>query len=209
MLISLTFYLKLNYMQSYDDTSQTSKDIEADKHTDFTFSSQGLNISNLNVKHIVPKIDEIRILMSNENSPHILGLCETFLCTNNPEIQLSICGYNFFRKDRTDTQEKNGGGLLFYFKQSLNVKHRSDIENFEYRNFMDRSFLAKYQATSASSGWIDAFEEELSIAQTIGLEFLLIGDFHINITHSMNNKWMNLIQLFDLTQLVTSHTRVT
>ena len=66
--------------------------------------------------------------MSNENSPHILGLCETFLRTNNPESQLSICGYNFFRKERTDTQEKNRGGLLFYFKQSLNVKRRSDIE---------------------------------------------------------------------------------
>ena len=62
-----------------------------------------------NVSHIVPKIDEIRILMSNENSPHILGLCETFLRTNNHESQLSICGYNFFRKDRTDTKEKNDG----------------------------------------------------------------------------------------------------
>ena len=36
-----------------------------------------------------------------------------------------------------------------------------------------------------------------------------MGDFNIDITHSMNNKWMNLIQLFDLTQLVTSPTRVT
>ena len=96
-------------MQSYVDMSQTSKNIETDKHTDFTFSSKGLNISNLYVRHIVPKIEEIRILMSNENSPHILGPCETFLCTNNPESQLSICGYNFFRKDRTDTQEKMVG----------------------------------------------------------------------------------------------------
>ena len=80
-------------MQSYVDMSQTSKNIETDKHTDITFSPKGLNISNLNlrhVRHIVPKIDEIRTLMSNENSPHMLGLCETFLSTNNPESQLSI-----------------------------------------------------------------------------------------------------------------------
>ena len=36
-----------------------------------------------------------------------------------------------------------------------------------------------------------------------------MGDFNIHITHSMNNKWMNRIQLFDLTQLVTSPTHVT
>ena len=34
---------------------------ETDKHTDLT-SSKGLDISNLNVRHIVPTIDEIRIL---------------------------------------------------------------------------------------------------------------------------------------------------
>ena len=36
-----------------------------------------------------------------------------------------------------------------------------------------------------------------------------MGDFNIHVTHSMNNKWMNLIQLFYLMQLVTSPTRVT
>ena len=40
---------------------------------------------------------------------------------------------------------------------------------------------------------------------------MLMGDFIIYVMHSMNNKWMNLIQLFDLTQLqlVTSPIRVT
>ena len=66
--------------------------------------------------------------MSNESSPHILGLCETFLRENNPDSQVSISGYNFFRKDRSETQEKHGGGLLFYFKESFKVKRRTDIE---------------------------------------------------------------------------------
>ena len=52
---------------------------------------------------------------------------------------------------------------------------------------MDRSFLYNYQAIffiysvyrppSASSDWI---EEELSNAQTTGLEFILMGDFNID-----------------------------
>ena len=84
---------------------------------------------------------------------------------------------------------------------------------------MDKNFPAKYHKPffdsrvyhplSASSDWIDAFEEELSISQTTGLEFILMGDFNIDITHSMNKKLMDIIQLFDLTQLITSLTRVT
>ena len=112
------------------DTSLTSKCNEATQPIKFAFSSKGLHISNLNIRHIVPKIDEIRILTSNEHCPHFLGLytCETFLRTTNPDSQVSIDGYNFFRKDRSETQEKDGGGLLFYYKQSLNVKRRHDIE---------------------------------------------------------------------------------
>ena len=94
------------------DKSQYSNTmIETDKHTDLTSSSKGLNISNLNVRHIVHKIDEIRILMSNENSPPFLA----YVKLSNVQITLKA-GYNFFRKDRTDTQEKHGGGLFFYFK---------------------------------------------------------------------------------------------
>ena len=40
-----------------------------------------------------------------------------------------------------------------------------------------------YRPPSASLNWIDAFEEELSIAQTTGLEFILMDDFNIDITH--------------------------
>ena len=36
-----------------------------------------------------------------------------------------------------------------------------------------------------------------------------MGGFNIDITHSINDKWMNRIQLYVLTQLVNSTTRVT
>ena len=200
------------------DTSHTSNNIATNKITDFAFSSKGFHVSNLNVRHIVPKIGEIRILMSNESSPHILGLCETFLRENNRDSQISIDGYNFFRKDRSETQEKHGGGLLFYFKESLNVKRRTDIEisNIEtlWAEIMlpnAKPFLISsvYRPPSTCSDWISLFEEELSVAQTTGLEYILIGDFNIDIALSSNTKWMNLVQLFDLTQLVSTPTRVT
>ena len=66
-----------------------------------------------------------------------------------------------------------------------------------------------YRPPSAYSEWTDLFEAELSVAQASGLELILMGDFNIDLTSSTNNKWMNLIQLFDLTQLISSPTRIT
>ena len=76
---------------------------------------------------------------------------------------------------------------------SLNVKRRLDMEisNIEtlwtevsLLNAKPFLICSVYSPPTASSDWIDAFEEELSIAQTTGLEFILMGDFNIDITHT-------------------------
>ena len=109
---------------------------------------------------------------------------------------------------------KNMAEGYFSTSNSLNVKRKSNIEISNIKTLWTEVSLQSakpfficsvYRLPSASSNWIDAFKEELSIAQTTGLEFILMGDFNTDITHSMNN----LIQLFDLTQLVTSPTGVT
>ena len=50
------------------------------------FLRKGLILCNSNVRHILPKIVDIRILMSSEQGPDIVGMCETFLKKNNPDI---------------------------------------------------------------------------------------------------------------------------
>ena len=45
----------------------------------FGLIKKGLRIGNLNVCHLLPKIDEIRLLLNEHRSVNILGLCETFL----------------------------------------------------------------------------------------------------------------------------------
>ena len=82
------------------DFIQPKSSYETDDFIEFAFSSKGLNISNLNIRHVIPKIDEISVLMASDNSPDILGLCETFLQKNNHDSQISINGFNVLRKDR-------------------------------------------------------------------------------------------------------------
>ena len=74
-----------------------------------------------------------------------------------------------------------------------------------------KSFLicTVYRPPSSNSERMDLFEEELSIAQTTGLEVILMGDFNLDVTLNTNKKWNNLIELFDLAQLVSEPTRIT
>ena len=75
----------------------------------FPFASKGLHICNLNIRHVLPKIDEIRFLLSNDKCPDIMGVCETFLQNQQPDSLLSINNYSFIRKDRSETQDKSDG----------------------------------------------------------------------------------------------------
>ncbi|MEW8547185.1 MAG: endonuclease/exonuclease/phosphatase family protein, partial [Candidatus Thiodiazotropha sp.] len=189
-----------------------------DNRIDLTFSRKGFHLSNLNIRHIVPKIDELRILMASQGCPDVIGLCETFLSNNIPDNQLAIDGFDFIRKDRSDTQNKAGGGIILYFRNSLNCKRRRELEISEIETLWteialpnSKPFLicSAYRPPSASSAWIDLFEEELSVAQTTGLEMILMGDFNIDLISCTNHKWLNLLQLFDFSQLVSEPTRVT
>ena len=189
------------------------------KITDLNFRSKGLHLCNLNVQHILPKLDEFRILLANRNGPDIFAACETFL---EPEIldnQIAIDGYDFLRKDRAATQNKNGGGLILYFRKSLTCSRRAEFEiskletlwaEIKLPNAKPFLLCTVYRPPNARSEWVVLFEEELSIAQTTGLEYIVMGDFNIDLLSDIiRTKWSNMIQLFDLTQLISKPTRIT
>ena len=48
---------------------------------------------------IFPKIDEIRLSLSNTNSPDIFGICESFLQSHHADSLVSADEFNFIRKD--------------------------------------------------------------------------------------------------------------
>ena len=66
-----------------------------------------------------------------------------------------------------------------------------------------------YRPPNATSDCIDKLEAELSVAHSSGLELILMGDINIDYRSCSNTKWLQLIQSFDLTQLVKDFTRIT
>ena len=124
----------------------------------------------------------------------------------------------FFRKDRYETNDKSGGGLIFYFRKSIKCLRRKEFEISNIETIWSEIILTNskpflictlYRPPDEKSPWIDLLEEELSAAQTSGLEMIIMGGVNIDYHACSNSKWLNLIQLFDLTQLVTEPTRVT
>ena len=207
-----------NERASSNSISDLSSEIEYNLNSNLTFKSKGLHFCNLNVHHIVPKIDELRISMAHDNCPDIFGLCETFLTDSISDDQIAIDGYDILRKDRSETQKKAGGGVVLYYRKAINCKRRHEIESSKLETLWAEITLPNakpflvctiYCPPSATSEWIDLFEEELSIAQTTDLEIILMGDFSLDFNMNLNKKWCNLIELFDLSLLVTQPTRVT
>ena len=188
------------------------------KIRELQFSSKGLHLCNLNIQHILPKLNELRVVMAKNNGPDIFCACETFLEPNMSNNQIAIDGYVIHRKDKAATQNKNGGGLVLYCRNSLTCSRRSDLEissletiwaEIELPNARPFLVCTAYRPPNALSEWIDLFEEELSIAQATGLEYIVMGDFNIDLHTCTNTKWLNMIQLFDLYQLITESTRIT
>ena len=149
----------------------------------------------MNIRHSVPKIDELRISMAHDNCPDIFGMRETFLTSSVSDNQIAIDGFNLIRKDRSDTQNRSGGGLLLYYRKSVNCKRRNELEVSKIETLWaelslpnSKPFLlcTVYRPPSSKSEWIDLFEEELSIAQTRGLTLIIMGDINIDLKLSPN-----------------------
>ena len=172
--------------------SNVSNDGEA---TEFTFMKKGLHVANLNVRHLLSKLDDVSMVLASENGPDILGLCETFLDSTTPDNLISVSDFEILRKDRGCTIDKSGGGVLLYFRNTINCRRKTELEisNIEtlwsevaFPNSKPFLLCTVYRPPDAKCDWIELFEAELSIAQTTGYEIILMGDFNINYLNCSN-----------------------
>ena len=86
------------------DMSCTGKSTLQHDPDNIIFPSKGLHICNLNIRQILPRIDDIKILLSHKKCPDIIGLCESFLGKHHPDSLISIDDFDFIPKDRTDVK---------------------------------------------------------------------------------------------------------
>ena len=176
----------------------------------------GLRISHWNIRSICNKLDQIKShhLLHNQDSVDISGFSESWLNDSISDDYISIPGYCSERNDRCD---QHGGGIIVYIKSGLSYSRRTDLEpNIEsvwieltLKNSSSILVGFIYRKPSCNlTAWSETMETNLEIAYTEDKEIMLLGDFNINATVP-NNTWSQIIDSFQLTQLVTEQTRIT
>ena len=91
------------------------------------------SIMHLNIRSIGNKLELIKILLLRR-SIDILALTETWLDETWHDLELTVPGYNLFRKDRSSNIQARlrvGGGIAIYIREDLNGKRRRDLESHE------------------------------------------------------------------------------
>jgi len=115
-----------NTDNKYNDHVSINIDIkENDFHT-FLYEKKGFQIAFLNVHHLFPKFDEIKLLLKDNRAPHIFALCETFLDEKTSNHDLEINNFVFERRDHS---HKKGGGILVYLNHAIMYEQLSNLES--------------------------------------------------------------------------------
>ena len=94
------------------------------------FNQRGIHITNMNIRHLKRKLDDMKILLDSGNCIDVFGLCETFLTETVDNDILSISGYTFECKERweTNSSSNKGGRILIYLNNNMNYNRRKDID---------------------------------------------------------------------------------
>ena len=86
--------------------------------------SQRTSVVHLNVRSLIPKIEEVRKFAAATNAA-VLGITESWLDDSIDDNEIKIEGYVLERNDRN----RAGGGVCAYIKDSVAFVRRSDIES--------------------------------------------------------------------------------
>ena len=198
-------------------TSKNSNvsELPKDNFSSLGFIKKGLRVGNLNIRHLFPKIDQLKLLLEGRQSPDIFGICETFLSESVPNDLLNINGFSFERRDRG----REGGGILVYIANSISYKRRTDLETnstesiwiqVNIPNSKPILFCSVYRPPNSLTSWIDHFEFELDQAsQNFENEIIIAGDLNIDFLKAIPTKWKCLMSLYHFEQKILHATRVT
>ena len=90
------------------------------------FEKKGLHFVHLNIRSLLPKLDELRILARNIRAACIC-ITETWLDNTVFDSEIQIAGYDIRRKDRS----RHGGGVCIYIRSDLAFNQLDELSHEE------------------------------------------------------------------------------
>jgi hypothetical protein len=177
-----------------------------------------LAIYHLNVRSLVPKIDEVRDLIEKLKAD-VLCITETWLHDKILDVDVSIDGFSLLRKDRID---KHGGGVAIYIRENIIYKVRQDITSSNATEMVWAEIITAssrpnilvsciYRPPNSNPDYYDLIVDALEKAHSEDKDILLLGDLNYNYVIDENlhkNPIYMLETLFSMQQLISNPTRV-
>ena len=179
---------------------------------DPTVKPKGIFGWHINVRSIISKTEQIEKLLSDSNLDY-LGLSETWLTPTIPSGVINIPGYNICRRDRTHSK---GGGVLLYIKNNIQCKQidlpKNTLEcvgaTVILSPEMSFNIVVLYRPPNENDVFFDNLSAVLKACDN--KETLLLGDFNLKwLDKTRRKKLKTISNKFQLTQLITSPTRIT
>lgn len=173
----------------------------------------------MNIRSLIPSLVDIRDVIW-ENNFQVLCLSETWLSPEYPSELLQIPNYALFRKDRIT----RGGGVAVFVATSINVTVLdttfldSDSDNDVEQLWLGISFKnikvlmgMVYKPPLVAYHKLKCVENVLA---TLAIQFdyiIVLGDMNVNFFNDGRDVIFvrNMLETFNMTQVVTDPTRVT
>ena len=168
----------------------------------------------MNVRSLVHKISELRFIATKTRAV-VISLSETWLDESVLDSEMSISDYCLVRCDRN----RNGGGVCLYIRNDIPFSQRLDLGSDDLELLCCDILLPKTRPIVVGAcyrppkqnDFFEKLEEELFKIRTDS-EIYLLGDFNICFFQKCSNlckKYLDVLRMFNLTQLITEATRVT
>ena len=154
--------------------------------------AKGVKIVHLNIRSLVKKIDQLRLIIEGSNID-IITLSESWLHQGLNSQLISVQGYKLFRLDRsTHTNKKRGGGLVTYVRDSLDVyvheTNSTSSKDIEVQWLCISKDKSKdiiignvYRPPTGNlSSAIKTLEEGITSLSSPSQELVILGDFNVD-----------------------------
>ena len=156
------------------------------------FDKKGLHFVHLNVRSLLPKIDELRMLARDSRAACIC-ITETWLDGTVFDSEIHIDNYSVRRREKN----RHGGGVCLYIRSDLAFNGLDELWHDEIEAVWIELLLPKTKPIVCSvvyrpphqSNFYDLFEDVcLSSTHIQEREGVVLGDFNTNVTGSQRCK---------------------
>lgn len=171
------------------------------------------SILHLNIQSLLPKIDLIRC---ESEAYDVMIFTESWL---NPTIANNDISIEHFHEPvRYDRTDRIGGGVVVYIRGNISFKRRHDLEinNLEAVwvevTIKNKTVLigGVYRPPNSTVEYFNLIKESVDRAFNTNIkDILILGDFNYNMLNQTNNKMFDLIQEYNLQQLIEEPTHYT